>query len=405
MDYRYTITDVYNFIETTLLKELEESDNFLKFKQIILFIVNHNIHVHVNINNIRKAVQYTIETIGIDRVLVIDFFKLREEIVEFVINIIIKQEIIIPENIMINLIDLINISHDNLTDTNLYIYVKQLLKHRYLKINEQNVLRLLETNINNDNYLTIIIEFIKKLNDINLSKILIQTLLNQNNQNKFFSSIYLLDNIPVDIECTQMIFSLWNVKLIKAYINKKFVPDNICWLNVINNIPIKTRKTKIPKGRLKNINNTFNEIVEVFINGGFVLTEQHVIEALDKNLVVYDFEKYGIEFSQKIKDKCLEKNINIIDKNMDSQLKFESMFLYIENFKIIESCIHKNNMIPNMQCLYNACLSGSTKMIRDVFKFNEELIPDKQCFSNVFNGTKNKLKWNMLSELTKHMKE
>jgi len=167
-----------------------------------------------------------------------------------------------------------------------------------------------------------------------------------------------------------------------VYIGRKIIPTDEYWKKVIN----KLAEYK----RIERANYELNKIIKMFVEGGFVLTEEDVLYALEYKLIIENIENYGVNITQKMIDKCNEKHIIGYLYNDKLTLIEKVTLLLLDKDKLseVKNIVKKEKVELDLKCLQNACLSGNSNSVKFVLKVNKNIKPDVKCLQDVINNNK-----------------
>jgi len=200
---------------------------------------------------------------------------------------------------------------------------------------------------------------------------------------------YILDNIP-NIEVFEKICYLRNPELIKYAIDKKLIPTQTCFNNVVDSIVECKTSHKILYEINERLDEIFNTILSFFVQGGYVLTEQDIEYTIKNKIKINKIEKYGVALTKNMFLLCKEFKFFIYDFSniVDSiEILYIMCLTNTQSDKII-AYIAKHKLIPDITCLENTCESGNTHLIQ-YFIDKYKIKVNKKCFKNLLQCKRN----------------
>ena len=129
-------------------------------------------------------------------------------------------------------------------------------------------------------------------------------------------------------------------------------------------------------------NKFFNDVVKIYTDLGYVITEDDIISCIDVECKIYlkqDIHK--LQITQKIYDKCEEIHYFPYGRQIKTNMslnELEKLFNIPSQLPTIKKAIKINKIKPNMKCLVNSCKIGCIKYIEFLCE-DHKLVPDKLC--------------------------
>ena len=130
------------------------------------------------------------------------------------------------------------------------------------------------------------------------------------------------------------------------------------------------------------LNDFFNDVVKIFTDFGYVITEDDIITSLYKQKTIHlKQDVHKLQITNNIYKKCDELEYFPYGRHIRTDVsmpELEKLFLKSGQLPIIKKTIDINKLKPNMQCLINSCKIGCGKYIEFLCDIHK-LVPDKVC--------------------------
>jgi len=254
---------------------------------------------------------------------------------------------IYDNNLMINVVDTYcnKTNHLNNYNFNKKIIIKYLISKEHDEL--KNIIN--KYNIQNKN-------IIKYLKVLYLQK------------NKNYDDKYLLDDISKYINDCE-----WNIQKEFEFDINYFVEClDICFEK---NLIKKSFKIKIDKSFLKK--NDLEKVLYFYYLKGFILSDDDIINLINKEIILNNFESYGIKMNNKILKYILEKNklelFDVYTFNFElNEENLEQIFLHEKNKTIINYFVENGSKITNK--IFNSYLTSKTRLTNNMHEIINEII-------------------------------
>lgn len=254
---------------------------------------------------------------------------------------------IYDNNLMFNVVNTYCNTPDNLI--NYHLNTKIIIKYLISKENNELKNIINKYNIKNEGVL-------KYLKVLYLKK-------NKNDNNK-----YLLDDISKYINNCE-----WNIeKDLEFNINYFVECLDICFER---NLIKKSFKINIDKLYLKK--NNLEKILYFYYLKGFILSDDDIINLINKEIILTNFESYGIKMNNKILKYILEKNklefFDVYTFNFKlNEENLEQLFLNEKNKTIINYFVENGSKITNK--IFNSYITSKTRITNNMYEIINDII-------------------------------
>jgi hypothetical protein len=198
-------------------------------------------------------------------------------------------------------------------------------------------------------------------------------------------------------------FCFFNMKkMIKKCIEQKYIPTDTSWNMFMDgcNAPKKIIEIKHKEAlyflhentkNTQNKNNVINitAIVKLFIESGFELKEEHILQAIENNCIINELVNY-LPITDKLKELCVKTLNYSYLENLQAELCYLLSTYSKKNLTKIKSLIKNKNIKIDIMCLEIACRTGKTEYVKLILNANKELRIDAKCIKLYVDNNKGK---------------
>lgn len=192
---------------------------------------------------------------------------------------------------------------------------------------------------------------------------------------------------------------------IKFILENKIIPTQKAFDNILNNSKKTTEQNNFKYNRLKNSCNNNAESsksIQLFIDYGYNLTYENLLDALKYNIIINNIENYNFVFDSKYLEICSQIGLYPYKTNVKANLKcLEFECKKNGNLVSIRKMINDNKLIPNEACLHAACSNkGNLQTIKFLVAKGGKI--DFKCLENIINVNYNTNTNYILTEFKKN---
>lgn len=187
-------------------------------------------------------------------------------------------------------------------------------------------------------------------------------------QNNKIDDIKILSNFGFEFnhQHLELAFFQDNIQILSEILNQKIKPNEKCFLSFLNSISVTDPKPKSKADELRGKNIESYEKFNLLVESGYEITQDNFLAMTSQKIYLLDYEKYGLEFDEKIKSKCEELLFfpyNIIP----SKEQILHLLKVLPTVKKLKEIIKKYKITPDIDYIY--CLISANK--KSVFKVIE----------------------------------
>lgn len=187
-----------------------------------------------------------------------------------------------------------------------------------------------------------------------------------------------------------------SIDFIKFFFNHKIEPTRQAFRNILDFVKNNKSQYNYHEEERK------KEIINTFIEFGFALTYEDLLEMITYNLILEteNIKKFNFKFDNRYYDACSQlKASTYITRHELPYIKeikdIQPTMKYVEEqcgiyYSGISDIIKTFNITPTQKCLQNACLSRDTRLI--YFLISKGCVIDVECMKNFISHQKTTLK-------------